>query len=211
MATKQALYDGALAAIGDRKVLTTENTTARRLLDQVYDQVIAECLAAGSWNFAMNTVKVDADTGIEPQFGYKEVFAKPTDFVRTIGISDDEYLSFPLLYYYDDNDQWSADVTPIYVRYVSNDTGLGLDLVSWPALFTRYVELELACRIAPRLTQDRSVVKDVTELRDRARRNALNKDAMDEPNAKFKPPGSWTLSRGTNTGRDRGSRRSFTG
>jgi hypothetical protein len=212
MATKQQLYTGALYAIGQRKFLTTESHESRRALDDVYDAVIAECLEAGSWNFAMETVKLAADTGVTPNFGYTEVFAKPSDWIRTYGISGDEYLRHPLLQYYDDSNYLSADSTPIYLRYVSNDTGLGLDLTRWPASFTRYVELELASRVCFRLTQDKALTGDVMDMRDKARRRALNKDAMDEPGAKFKPAGSWTSSRYSRSGwGDRGSRNNLTG
>jgi hypothetical protein len=212
MTTKQRLFTGALYELGSRKVLTTENVKARRALDDVYDEVLEECLEAGSWNFAMETVKVDADTGVTPNFGYTEVFAKPADWVRTHAISADEYFSHPLMHYYDDVNYWSSDTTPLYVRYVSNDTGLGLELNRWTAAFTRYVELELACRVCMSLTQDRGLRQELEAKRDKYRRKALNHDAMNEPNPKFKPPGAWTESRSGKTGSgDRGSRNNLTG
>lgn len=211
MATKQQIFTGALYELGDRKVLTTESVEARRALDDVYDEVLAECLEAGSWNFAMETVQLAADTGVTPNFGYAEVFAKPTDWVKTIGISGDEYFAYPLLQYLDDSNYWSADITPIFVRYVSDDTGLGLDLTRWPTSFTRYVELELAVRVCMRLTNDKQLKEQLKMERDKARRRALNKDALDEPNPKFKPPGSWTQSRQSVTRGDRGSRSNLTG
>ena len=209
MATKQELYDEALIEIGDRTYLTSESKEAVRTLDKVYDQVIAECLAEGSWNFAMESIKVDADTGIEPSFGYSEVFAKPTDWVRTHAISTDEMFYYPLNDFFDENETWSAGTTPIYVRYVSNDTGLGLELSKWTANFKRYVVLELALRVVRRLTQE--YPEELVFLRDKARRRAKNHDAMDE-GARFKPYGSWTISRyGRSAGRDRGLRNKFTG
>ena len=212
MTTKQELYTGALYALGSRKVLTTENVEARRALDDVYDGVLATCLEAGSWNFAMETVELAADTGVTPNFGYTKVFAKPSDWVRTHAISGDEYLHFPLMQYYDDSNFWSADVTPIYVRYVSDDTGLGLDLTRWTQAFTRYVELELAERVCMRLTQDKGLWEQLKKDRDQARKRALNRDGMDESQPKFKPAGSWTESRYGRSGwGDRGNRGSFTG
>jgi hypothetical protein len=173
---------------------------------------VEECLSAGSWNFAMETVKADADTGVTPEFGYTEVFAKPSDWLRTIGVSADERFTFPLLDYYDDSTFWSADVTPVYIRYVSNDTGLGLDLTRWPTTFARFVELELADRVSIALTQNESLRERVGKLRDKARKRALSIDAMNEAQPKFRPPGSWTQARGGRLGRgDRGSRGSLTG
>ncbi len=212
MATKQGLYTGAMYALGNRKVLTTESNEARRALDDVYDDVLKECLEESSWNFAMETVKIDADTGIEPEFGYTEVFAKPSDWLRTYAISSDETFQFPLMRYTDDGDTWSSDETPIYVKYTSDDTGLGLDLTRWTQHFTRYVELELAARVVFRLVQDERTQMKVLDMRDRARTRAKNHDSMDEPNPKFKPAGSWSTSRIGRSGfGDRGRRNSLTG
>ena len=213
MATKLGLFNGALVALGHRRLSDTgEVVQSGRELVAVYDQVVGECLSVGSWNFAMETVKAVADTGVTPSFGFTEVFAKPTDFVRTIGISQDEYLNTPLLEYYDDANFWSADSSPIYIRYVSNDTGLGLELTRWPRAFTRYVELELAARVCNILTQSESLRESVKKDRDKARRTALNQDAMNSPQPVFPPMGSWNSSRGGGSGRgDRGSRGSLTG
>lgn len=212
MATKLGIFNQSLDDLGHRPLADTgEAVEAGRILVGRYDRVVADCIAEASWNFAMETIKADADTGVTPEFGYPNVFAKPSDWVRTISISEDEYLNFPLLSYYDDSNFWSADNTPVYIRYVSNDTGLGLDLTRWPAAFTRFVELELAVRSCLRITQSNSLKADLEKDRDRARKQAKILDAMDE-GTKFSPPGSWTLARGgRSNGRERGSRGSLIG
>jgi hypothetical protein len=213
MATKLAVFNGALTALGHLRLSDTgEAGEAPRLLVSLYSQVVAECLAAGSWNFATETIEAAADTGVTPEFGYSEVFAKPTDWVRTVGVSEDENFSLPLIQYYDDVGFWSANTTPIYIRYVSNDTGMGLELNRWPAMFTRFVELELAARACNRVTQSEALREEIKKDRDKARRAALNHDAMNEPQPKFAPMGSWNSSRGGRSSRgDRGNRGSLTG
>jgi hypothetical protein len=212
MTTKLAVFNGSLVEIGHRRLSDTgEAVEAGRELVAAYDQVVAECLAAGSWNFAMETIKAVSDTGVTPEFGYPEVFAKPSDWVRTHGVSADENFAFPLLHYYDDSNFWSADSSPIYIRYVSNDTGLGLDLTRWTANFTRFVQLELASRVCLKLTSSESMLERVEKRRDKARKTAKNHDSMNEPNPKFPPPSSWTTARGGGGSRDRGSRGSLTG
>ena len=212
MATKLGLFNAALIELGHHKVADTgENIEAARLLSTVYDQVVSECIAEASWNFAMETVKLDSDTGVTPNFGYTEVFAKPTDWVRTVGVSQDEYFYFPEIHYYDDSNYLSADNSPIYFRYVSNDTGLGLELSRWPAQFTRYVELALAKRIHRRVTDDDQVSLRLEQETEKQKKLAKNTDAMNEPNPKFAPPGSWTSSRWGRLSRgDRGSRGNLT-
>ncbi len=211
MATKLGVFNEALDELGHRSLSDTgEPVESARVLVTRYSKVVEECLSAGSWNFAMETVKVDADTGVTPEFGFSEIFAKPSDWLRTIGVSEDEFLSIPMLHYYDDANFWSADSTPIYIRYVSNDTGLGLELTRWPPDFTRYVELELAGRVCMRLTQDKGLRDDVLELRNKARRRALNHDAMNEPQPRFAPAGSWTRSRGSGRRGERSNRNNLT-
>jgi len=211
--TKLGIFQASLDVLGHETTNDTgEPVESVRALVRNWDNVVEECLSEGSWNFAMETIKIASDTGVTPEFGFPEVFAKPTDWLRTCAVSQDENFAFPLLHYYDDSNYWSADSTPIYVRYVSNDTGLGLDLNRWPAAFRRYVELELAARVAPRLTQKEGQADMIMKMRDKARLNAKNQDAMNEANPKFPPPNSWTMSRGGRIGiRDRGSRGSLTG
>lgn len=227
--TKARIIHTVLLELGEMGKVVTQNEDLRRGLDRIYNNVVTECLLAGSWNFAMETVKLDADTGVTPGFGYTEVFAKPSDWLRTHAISTDEYFSTPLLAYYDDANFWSAGSTPIYVRYVSSDTGLGYELTRWPRSFTRYVEMELAVRIGeiaiPHLRpeyytaeegkqrrRDRTIqaarkVEILKEERDKARRLALNHDAMNESQPKFPPMGNWNRSRFGRIGQnDRGRR-----
>lgn len=212
--TKLELWNAALLELGSERLSDTgDPVKSARELTAVHNRVVEECLASGSWNFTMETIRADADTGVTPEFGYTEVFAKPTDWVRTIAVSTDERFSMPLLHYYDDSNFWSADQTPIYVRYVSNDTGMGFDLSRWTQNFTRFVELELAERVCMALTQNASLKETVGKARDTARKKAKNTDAMDEANPKFPPPGSWTSARWGSIGgrRDRGSRGSLIG
>ena len=201
-----------LLEIGDRNLASLdEEVEARRVLDLCYADAVGGCLEAGSWNFATRTIRADADANVTPVFGHARVFAKPADWVRTVAVSLDEHFATPLTQYVDDASYWSADATPIYVRYVSDDIIWGLDLTLWPRSFTRYVELELAWRIAERLTQNASKKEVIGRDRDRARRSALNKDALNEAQPKFAPVSSWTAARGGRTVRERGARNNLIG
>lgn len=213
MATKLGVWNASLYEMGHERLSDTgDPVEAGRVLTRVWDRVVADTLAEASWNFAMETIKAEADTGVTPTFGYTEVFAKPSDWVRTHGVSQDERFGTPLLDYYDDQTFWSADVTPIYIRYVSNDTGMGRDLNRWPAAFTRYVEMELAHRAVLRINNSQSLKEEIRKERDRARKTAKNQDAMNESAVKFLPAGSWTRARQGFGGRnDRGSGGSLTG
>mgnify|MGYP001179546676 CR=1 FL=1 len=208
MVSKLEIWNAALDELGHEILSDTgEGNRPGQVLARLYDNVVADCLADASWNFAMETIKAEADTGVTPEFGYRYVFAKPSDWVRTYAVSQDEYFTYPLLQYYDDQGFWSADSTPLYIRYVSNDTGLGLEMSRWGAKFRRYVELELAARACMPITQNASLREDIEKARDRARKDAKVKDAMDEPQPKYPPPSSWTQARAGRIGRgDRGNR-----
>lgn len=210
--TKQSLFTNALMELGDYNVDTGEDVESARALVAIYDKVVEDCLNKGSWNFAMSSSQFNADTGVEPNFGYTEVFAKPSDWIRTHALSLDEYFNTPLAEYVDENGYWYSDSTPIYVRYVSNDTGQGLDLGKWPRSFTRYVELELAARVCYRLTQDKSLREEIKKMRDDAKKMALSHDAMNDAQPKFRPIGKWGKARsGWNSFDDRGRRNTLTG
>lgn len=212
MASKLGIFKAALHEIGDAEISDTgEAVTSARVLVSRWDDVVADCLEAGSWNFATKTIKAVSDTGITPEFGYSEVFAKPSDWVRTHAVSDDEEFTQPLLDFYDDVNYWSAPSTPLYIRYVSNDSSFGLDLTRWPRAFTRYVELELADRVCERLSQNGSKKDAIAKDRDRARSTALNRDAMNSAQPVFPPVGRWTRARGGGRSRERGNRGSLLG
>jgi hypothetical protein len=214
MASKLDLYNAALIEIGDRTLASlSESVESRRILDSVYDRVVAECLAAGQWNFAARPLKVTSDTGVTPAFGETEVFLKPTDFVRLTAISGDENFSYPLLDYTDEVDRWVGNVSPMYVKYISNGASYGLNLTAWPELFTRYVELSLALRIVKRLTDSQTKYETIMRDQRQARKQALNVDTMNEAQPKFAPPSGWTMSRWGRGGgrRDRGNRGSLLG
>jgi len=213
MATKLGLFNAALQEVGDYNLTDTgDRVEAARVVVNVYDNVVKYCLSSGAWNFAMNTVKLDADTGISPNFGPTEVFAKPTNWLRTFGVSADDRFENPVIDYLDDQEYWAAESSPLYFRYTSNDTGTGLDLANWPVAFTRYVELELAHRILPRLSQNKGDKERIKRDLREAKRDALSQDAMNEAQPRFPPTSSWTRARGRGARRrDRGNTGSLTG
>lgn len=207
MATKLGLYNAALMELGERELTTlTDETEGRRALDGAYDRVLAECLEAGQWNFAIRAVKLDADTGITPDFGPQHVFAKPSDFVRVVGLCVDEHFRVTLNDYLMEDTNIIADVDPIYFRYVSNSSDYGLDLTKWPTSFTRYVELALAQRVCERVTQNTTKGEQLRRDLKEARIKAKATDAMDDAQNRTRPMGAWNAARGTSGTMERGSR-----
>lgn len=196
MATQLGLYNGALLTLGEAKLATISDAVeARYVLDERYDQAKADCLEAGQWNFAIRTASATEDA-TSPDFGWAYQFTKPTDWVRTAMVASDETFTVPLVRFEDETGFWKADITPLYVKYVSNHATFGGGLLSaWPSSFTRYVELYLAELCCLRITGDKGLF-DRLHDRDvpKAKKAALSRDAMNGP-PRFPPPGSWVRSR----------------
>jgi|1_EtaG_2_1085319.scaffolds.fasta_scaffold42469_1 hypothetical protein len=213
--SKSTLYDGALFLLEQPSLASvTEDKEARHVLDHFYEDKDAktDCLEMGNWNFATRTLKLDYNSDIDPDFGLKRAFTKPTDWIRTTEISSDEFFSHPMTdhQYKDEQGYWFADIDEIYVRFVSNGSSYGFDFSLWPKSFEAMVEHYLAWKISPRVNPKK--LKDIEKAFKAARKNALSKDALQE-GVKFPPETGWQSSRRQSrpSRRDGGSRSSFTG
>ena len=215
--SKLTIYNDALIELGQTRLSVSnglsEDREARYILDAVYDNVITECLQAGDWNFATREVQAASDTGVTESFGFTETIGKPTDWIRTVALSDTENHTTPMLAteYEDNTDHWATNSSPIYVKYISNDSSWGLSLTAWPWSFTRYVIVSLAERGCMAITHDDSLQDRLTRLTlPRAKRSALSKDAVNQ-GTRFPRVSSWNNSRGSRNGRERGRWNQFTG
>jgi hypothetical protein len=176
------IYNEALGHLGERRLASlTENREPRRVLDSYWSDTVAYCLSQGLWKFARRTAQIDSDSSVTPQFGFNYMFAIPSDFVRVIVVSTSPNMDPPLLQYSEEAGYWYANLTPIYVAYVSRDPGYGLDVTAWPPHFVDYVTLRLARYAAFRITGDVRMRDALKPLEDRARRVAKAEEAMDEP------------------------------
>lgn len=215
--SRLSIYNGALEKIGKRRIASlTVNEEARHLMDTVWnDGGIQYCLEQGQWKFAMRTQMLDYDTALDPLFGYRRGFTKPTDWVATSSVCSDEYFNQPVLRYNDEVGILWCDLDRIYMRFVSNHVDYGNDLSRWPASFTEYVKTYFAGRICLKATGDKelalSFVKD-KGLVSQALLTAQNRDAQNDP-PKFPATGNWVNSRrGTNSQwRDGGNRNRLMG
>ena len=195
MASKLSIYNGALRALGERRLASlTEERQSRRECDDAYDDVVANCLEAGFWNFALRTVELEASTDVVPEFGLNYAYEKPTDWVRTYKMSANERFDPPLEEWHDEGAYLFCDVEPLYLRYVSNDTDAGLNLALWPRSFTTFVELSLAFAICLNVKSSDSTMDMLSKRLRRAKADALAKDAMNQA-IEFPPTGTWVQSR----------------
>ena len=210
--TELSLYKAAAVELGEERPATLTDGKVALELAAVYADVKGDCLESGLWNFAIRSVKLEADSSIEPSFGFTEIFDKPSDWVRTAAFTANDNFDHPLPDhdYRDEVGFWAATQSPIYVQYVSNDAAYGENLALWPSSYRRFVEVALADRICMTITQNVNDKQALEGRLFRAERYAKNKDAMNE-GAKFRRRGSWNDARYSGSRRDRGNRNSFTG
>jgi len=192
----------------------TESREPRRLLDDVYAvDGIKTCLEEAQWKFATRTVKLDYDTSFTRQYGFLRQFTKPTDWVKTVALSGDEYFRNPLTHYEHEGDYWYADLDAIYVRYVSDGVDYGYNIGAWPGTFFNYVAAYFANEIADKVTGgDAKTMASVAKILKENKLDAKSKDAWNQPTA-FPPSGSWVSSRrrGSRVNNDYGNTGSLIG
>lgn len=207
---KLAIYNGALRRLGSRSLASlTENREPRRVLDDVWgdaNNVVKLALERGEWNFAIRSVEGDYSPSVEPGFGFRRAFDKPTDFRRLAALSANEYFKPPLTNddYMDEGGYWFTDQDVLYIRYVSSDGDYGLNSGLWPEIFKTYLECYLAAEACERITNSTNKVMINERAAKDALRDAKSHDAMNE-GVKFMPGGSWSGARGGRVRRE-GSR-----
>jgi hypothetical protein len=202
-ATRLSVYNDALLLCGERGLATlTENVEGRYLLDQVWNSNgVDGCLEEAQWEFAMRTVRIDYDPGIEPDFGYNRAFDKPTDWILTSALCSDEFFRVPVLRYVDEAGFWFSDLDSLYVRYVSNDASYGGNTALWPRSFTEFVAAHFASKIIIKISNDEARLRMFINperpehsIRGRALLNAKSRCAMAGPTS-FLAQGQWSRSR----------------
>jgi hypothetical protein len=195
VATQLQIYNQALLALRASPLASvSEARESRRVLDEFYTTVLAEMLEAGFWKFAMRTVKITEDTSNTPEFGYSHAHNKPDDWVRTYQLSDSERLEYSLDDWIEESNLFFADVTPIYVRYVSNDSDYGGDLTRFTSRYTKAVAFELAWRSLPKLAGTGVEKEALLKDKEAAISEAKSFEALREPSRR-PPAGRWNRAR----------------
>ena len=193
MATQLEVVNGALVLIGEG--LLSSMSDARepaRLASSIWTRQCESCLKQWSWNFAIRTVRLDADAGLTPSFGFAYAFELPTDWLRTVVVSTDEYCQTPHRTYREEGGLLISDVDPLYLRYVSKDVSWGMNLADWPVDFALYVEAHMAASLAQRIRESKA--DDMRKLAEQRKRKALSVDALGQP-PDPKPPGRFMSAR----------------
>lgn len=197
--TKLSVYNGALRLLGERRTTLTEDRATRRYLDDAYDDGLVDyVLEQGLWRFATRSVEATASISIEPDFGLRYAFEKPSDYIRTAGMYTDEYMESPLLRYKDEAGYWFADVDVIYIAYISNSSSYGANFALWPQTFVKYCQAELADRVKELITGNDGKYDRIKKALKAAKTDARSKDVTNDA-PRFAPAGSWVRARMTSS------------
>lgn len=199
-ADKLDIYNRALNKLGSRKLSAiTENREPRRVLDGNWgadNNLVTYALELGDWGFGTRIIELSYNPSVEPAFGHRYAFDKPTDFARLTSISGDEFFTRPLtaMQYDSVAEYWFADEQTLYVKYVSSDGSYGFNSAGWTEAFKQYLADRLAWLSCERLTNS-------TQKRDRLERDMMKAEARAKSNdamaegVKFPPAGSWMTAR----------------
>lgn len=198
MTDKLTSYNTSLAHLEERRLASlTEAREPRRVLDDLWDQVVAFCLERKFWNFGYRTVSIDASSTVVPEFGPQYAFKIPDDWIRTRKLSSVQTLDPPLLQVLEEAGYWYTNVTPIFVQYNSSDPLYGMNLGLWPASFADYVALRHARMAAGRIANKAELLRGpegLIKLEEKAYKIAGANCAMNEAIG-FAPQSSWVRSR----------------
>jgi hypothetical protein len=198
MTSQLSVFNKALRHLEERKLASlTESRESLRYLTDEWSDAITYCLYQAPWNFAIMNAQVYADQSQAPTFGYEFCFTKPGDCIKTFLASDNESYNPPLRSpdgFDDKNLVWFANISPIYVMYVSNLPSYGMAIGSWPPGFVEYLSAYLAWLVGPRLKQDANKVAMLYKLQERKKREAVASDALDLMPSR-PPYNTWVMSR----------------
>lgn len=204
MATKLSLYNEALRAIGDlRLVSLTEEVEARYVLDDAWEDCVELVFTEGLWNFATKTEVITADLGQTPIPGFSFVFNKPLYWLRTITVSPTSLFTDEAVYR-DEGNRIYANWDTLYIRFISSEKAVDEQVENWPPAFAGVVSACLAKECGERLSGSGEKAEGLAAEYKDALATAKNKDALDQSKVVFRP-GSWVRSmRGSSMIRDRG-------
>lgn len=158
MATETEIANRALTRLGQAFItsLSQQQSIEARIVTLFYTSTREELLSRFNWSFAIERIALASLSGNLTDFSYK--YALPNNYLKVINLIDSTDYS-------DLEDSWRiegkyiyTDLSPTYIKYVKNIT----DSTELPSQFVEAFILRLAMKMCMKLTQDRSLFKDIT-------------------------------------------------
>lgn len=182
MASDIEICNRALVMIGQEPIMTLdESSKASRRCKQLYSPARDKLLREHPWSFAMTRKRL-AKQDVAIPYGYSFSYALPTDCLRVVWASPDQYVIEGLSLLTDSD---SADL-----RYVKRITDPNL----FDAKFTECLVIRLACDLTPALTANYDVLKLYEQKLAQCLSEARHISAIEQPG--FEPiAGTWITAR----------------
>lgn len=172
----------------------TDGSNNANAVNDVFTEVREDLLRAHKWNFAKKRQKM-AQTSTAPVFGFDNAYALPSDWIRTIIISDnDAEAGSPPRYSEEEIDGQgviAANVDELWISYVYRVT----DPNRMPADFRTAFAYALAVSV-PGIPNLSGVRDDVLEKRAGIRLTRAKSADATGSTPERRPPGSWVTARG---------------
>lgn len=195
MADKLTIYRGTLRLLGPSNLASlTEDRPERHTLDAIWQDAGDLLLQKGLWNWGIRTVELSYDEDVEPLFGFRHAFSMPSDYIRTVSISETADFYEGLRWFEPETNYWHADPETLYVRYLSSDGSYGWNVGAWPPSFSKALEAYMAFESGLPIASDRGNRNDMYQLYKDRLRDAKTLDAVDE-RVRERPPGRLTRAR----------------
>lgn len=204
MPTKLGIWNDALRFIGEHRLTSlTEDTEARYVLENAWDDAKMFVFTEGLWNFATMTAEITTDPGQTPIPGFSYVFDKPLNWLRTITVSQNALFDTEA-FYRDENNKIYANVDTLYIRFISSARADDTQVENWPPSFGKLMSAYLAQVCASRISGSKNDADTMRAIYKEYLASAKNKDALDQSQV-YLSPGNWIRAmRGSNSRRDRG-------
>jgi len=137
----------ALSKIGQDAILSLdENTRSGRICNLIYNDERKVVLRAHNWNFATKRVEL-AQLTATPDYEYSYYYQLPSDFVKIIGHSYEEYSDFK---YKIEGDKLLTNEASISIKYIYDVVAVEL----FDSLFKQALSAKIAAEASVFLTDD---------------------------------------------------------
>ncbi len=207
MTTKLQLYKRAALKMGTTPPASlSEGLEVRRVMDVHYTDVLDWFLEQGFWEPALRTVSITENTSVTEAFGFAYAHDIPSDYKRMFVLSPSETLNPPLDQfdggngYLKEGGYFWADVTPIYLKYVSNDSSYGYDLTAWTDSMAEAFAAELAHRSISKVSGATAKKDDLEKEVEKKLGTANTISSLEQPTTAQRE-GRWTGRRWGNRAR----------
>jgi hypothetical protein len=168
MPNKLDIINAALVSLGASPVQDLSSTTPSVAAAAFWPMVLPATLRSHPWNFAV-TRRTLAPLATAPDHGYSQAFPLPSDWIRTLSCSADDFRM--------EGGKILCDATILELRYIA----MVEDPARWDGLFCEAIAAHLAAKLAYPLTQSASAQEVCWSAYKEILRLARSVDSLEEP------------------------------